>query len=263
MTRLIHAEMLKLTTIRLAYGLLATAAALTALFAALEGSRAGSAGSGVAPISTASGLSTVTTVTGFAMLFAAVLGAIVASGEFRHSTATLTYQAAPRREQVLVAKVIISAGAGLLFGLIAGVTATGVGLAFASGDGRHLALGTTTLIRHIAGAMCGAAALGALGVGLGSLLRSQLATVIGIFVWAIVIESLIGGLFTSTRPYLPYTAATTLAGVKLSNAAFGPAHGEAVAAAPLPFIGALALLAALAGAVLVLAARTTVKRDIA
>jgi ABC-2 type transport system permease protein len=242
MTRLIHAEMLKLITIRLTYGLLAATAALTALFAVLEGSRAGSAGSGVAPISTASGLSTVTTVTGFAMLFAAVVGAIVASGEFRHSTATLTYQAAPRRGQVI---------------------ATGVGLAFASGEGGHLALGTTTLIRHIAGAMCGAAALGALGAGLGSLLRSQLATVIGIFVWAIVIESLIGGLFTSVRPYLPYTAATTLAGVKLGNAAFGPAHGEAVAAAPLPFIAALALVAALAAAVSVLAAPTTVERDIA
>jgi ABC-2 type transport system permease protein len=263
MRRLVHGELLKLVTIRLTYGLLATAAVLTVLFATLESSRAGGAGTGVAPISTASGLATVTTVTGFAMLFAAVLGAIVASGEFRHASATLTYQATPRRGRVLVAKVIVSAAAGALFGLVAGAIATGVGLAFASSDSAHIALGAATLLGHVGGAICGAAALAALGAALGSLVRSQLATVIGIFVWGIVIESVIGGLFTSVRPYLPYTAATTLAGVKLGNAAFGPAHGEAGAAGSLPFIAALALLAGLALAVSVLAARTTVERDIA
>jgi hypothetical protein len=60
--------------------------------------------------------------------------------------------------------------------------------------------------------------------GLGSLLRSQLVGIIAIFIWALVVESLIGGLFTSIRPYLPYTPSTTLAGIKLGGAAFGPAH---------------------------------------
>jgi len=92
--------------------------------------------------------------------------------------------------------------------------------------------------------------------------RSQLATVIGIFVWSIVIESPIGGLFTSIRPYLPYTAATTLAGVKLGNAAFGPAYGEAGTAGPLPFFVAIVLLAAIATAIAALVARTTLEHDI-
>jgi hypothetical protein len=122
-------------------------------------------------------------------------------------------------------------------------------------------LNTGTLIGHVAGAMLGAALLAVLGVGLGSLVRSQLATVIGVFVWAIVIESLIGGLYTSIRPYLPYTAATTMAGAKLGNAAFGPAHGLA-GGGPLPFIAAAAIIAAIAAAVSILAAQTTVRRDI-
>jgi ABC-2 type transport system permease protein len=263
MIRLIRAELLKLGTIRLTYGLLAVAAALTALFATLEASRAGSADTGVAPLSTASGLSTVTRVTGFAMLFAAVLGAIVTSGEFRHASATLTYQATPRRDRVLIAKVLVSAAGGAVFGLVAGVIATGIGLAFLAGDHAHVPLSTATLLGHVGGAVCGAAALAALGAGLGSLVRSQLATVIGIFVWGIVIESIIGGLFTSIRPYLPYTTATTLAGVKLGNAAFGPAHAESGVAGPLPFLAALALLAGVAAAISVLAARTTVQHDIA
>jgi ABC-2 type transport system permease protein len=262
MTRLIRTELLKLRTMRLPYGLLAIAAALTALFSLLENNQAGAAGSGLPPISTADGLRTVTTVTGFAMLFAAVLGSIVANGEFRHSTATLTYLSTPRRGRVLAAKAVTGACVGSLFGLVAGILATGVGLLFAAAHGDHIALSTGTLAGHAAGAIAGGALLGALGVGIGSLVRSQLATVIGIFVWAIVIESLLGGLFTSIRPYLPYTAATTLAGARLGNAAFGPAH-SVKGGAPLPFIGAAALLAAVALIVSLLAARTTLRRDIA
>jgi ABC-2 type transport system permease protein len=261
MTRLVRTELLKLATMRLTYGLLAVAAALSALFSLLENNQAGTAGSGVPPISTADGLRTVTTVTGFAMLFAAVLGSIVANGEFRHSTATLTYLATPRRTRVLLAKVIASSCAGSLFGLAAGIIATGVGLAFAAGHGDHVALSAGTLADHVAGAVAGAALLAALGAAVGSLVRSQLATVIGIFVWAIIIESLIGGLYTSIRPYLPYTAATTLAGTKLGNAAFGPAHGLN-GGDPLPFAAGAALIAAFAAAAALIAARTTVRRDI-
>ncbi|MDA8316438.1 MAG: hypothetical protein M0010_14900 [Actinomycetota bacterium] len=88
MTRLVRIEFSKLETMRLTYGVAAVAAVLTALFALLENGQAGAAGSGVPPISTAQGLRTVTTVDGFAMLMAAILGAIVANGESRHSTAT-------------------------------------------------------------------------------------------------------------------------------------------------------------------------------
>jgi ABC-2 type transport system permease protein len=261
MTRLVRTELLKLATMRLTYGLLAVAAALSALFSLLENNQAGTAGSGVPPISTADGLRTVTTVTGFAMLFAAVLGSIVANGEFRHSTATLTYLANPKRTRVLLAKVITSSCAGSLFGLAAGIIATGVGLAFAAGHGDHVALSAGALAGHVAGAVVGAALLAALGVAVGSLVRSQLAAVIGIFVWAIIIESLIGGLYTSARPYLPYTAATTLAGTKLGSAAFGPAHGLN-GGDPLPFAASAALIAAFAAATALIAARTTVRRDI-
>jgi ABC-2 type transport system permease protein len=261
MNRLIATELLKLRTMRLTYGLLGTAAALSALFSVLEASRAGQAGSGVAPLSTVAGLTAVSTVTGFAMLLAAVLGAIVSSGEFRHATATLTYLASPRRGRVLAAKAVAAACFGAFFGLVGGVIATGVGLAFASGRGDHVALGAGTLTGHVAGAVLGAALLAAIGVGLGSLVRSQLAVVIGVFVWGIVLESLIGGLYTAVRPYLPYTAATTLAGARLGGAAFGPAH-DLAGGGPLPFAAAAVLIAAVAAAVALVAARTTLRRDV-
>jgi ABC-2 type transport system permease protein len=262
MTRLIRIEWLKLRTMRMGFGVLATSASLTALFASLEASRAGNGTSAVAPLYTASGLSTVTTVTGWSMIFAAVLGVIIASGEFRHDTATLTYLATPARSRVLGAKATAGAAAGAVFGLASALIATGVGLGFVAAHGYHLALGIAPMVEHAAGATLGAALFGAIGVAVGTLLRSQLAGVIGMFVWALVIESLIGGLFTTVRPYLPYTAATTMAGIKLGGAAFGPAHGLAGVAGPLPFAAATALVAATFLAVAALAARTTLRRDI-
>ena len=163
MNRLIRTELLKTRTMRTTYGLLATAAALTILFSSLEAGRAGKGTSGVAPLSTASGLDTVTTVTGFSMLPATVFGVILASGEFRHAGATLTYLATPARSRVPAAKTVAAAAIGLLFGLVAGVIATCVGLAFAAGRGDGVGLGAGPLIGHVAGAACGAALLAALG----------------------------------------------------------------------------------------------------
>jgi ABC-2 type transport system permease protein len=262
MTRLVRVEWLKLRTMRTGFGLLATSSALTLLFASLEASRAGNGKAAVGPLFTSSGLETVTTVTGWSVIFAACMGVIVASGEFRHHTATLTYLGTPNRRRVLMAKELAAGGAGAIFGLVSGVIATGVGLIFVVAHHYPVALGTGALLAHIAGVTLAAALFGAAGVGLGSLLRSQLAGVIGMFVWALVIESVIGGLFTSVRPYLPYTAATTMAGIKLGGAAFGPAHGLTGVAGPLPFAAATALVAAVAVAISALAARTTLARDI-
>ena len=119
LTRLIRAELLKLRTTRLSYGLLATAAGLTALFSVLEASRAGS-GKAVAPLYTAAGFNAVITGGVWALLLATVLGVTVSSGEFRHATATQTYLATPRRGRVMAAKAVAAACAGAVFGLAAG-----------------------------------------------------------------------------------------------------------------------------------------------
>ena len=87
-------------------------------------------------------------------------------------------------------------------GLAGYVIALGVGLTFVAARGYHVAIGDATLARYGLGHIVGTGLLAAIGVGPGSLIRSQLAGVIGVFVWTIVIESILGGLFTSIRPYL-------------------------------------------------------------
>jgi ABC-type transport system involved in multi-copper enzyme maturation permease subunit len=258
MNRLIRIELFKLSTIRTTYGLALAGAAITALFASLEASGAGHR---VARISTAAGQSTVSTATGIAMVLAAVLGVIAASGEYRHTTATLTYLATPDRNRVLAAKSIATAIAGLGYGILAGLVSTGTALVFVATRHDHVLVGTGTLILHILGAGLGAALLAAIGVAVGSLIRSQIAGVVGVLVWCMVIESILGGSISAIRPYLPYAAASTLGGAKLGAAAFGPGYTVSGQQA-LSFIAATALIAALAGLFAVVAARTTVRQDI-
>jgi ABC-2 type transport system permease protein len=261
MNRLIRVELLKIRTTRLSYGLLATGAGLTALFSVLEAAQSGP-GKAVAPLDTASGFTSLIAGGTWALLMAAILGATVSSGEFRHSTATLTYLASPSRGRVLTAKMAAGTVVGAVFGLVGYLIALGVGLGFAASRGYHVPVGDATLARFGIGHLVAAALLAAIGVALGSLIRSQLAVVIGVLVWSIVIESLLGGLFNAAQPYLPYTAANTLAGTQLGGAAFGPAHDASTTATALPFAAATGLLAAVALALALPADRTTVTRDV-
>lgn len=264
MTRMIKIELLKLRTTRVGYGLLAAAVGLTILFSILEVSMAGSSSSyAPPPLATAAGLSAVINGGIWCLIFAALLGVIVSSGEFRHGTATATYLATPHRGRVLAAKAVAAALAGAVFGLVGWLVPVAIGLGYESADGNKVPLSAGTLTRYAFGHLLAGALLAAIGVAIGSLIRSQLAGVIGILMWSVVVESIVGGLYHAVQPYLPYTAATTLAGSSLGGAAFGPAHGAATTVAPLPFAAAMALLAALAVVLAAVAAATTVRRDIA
>jgi ABC-2 type transport system permease protein len=256
--RLIGTELLKLRTMRVSYGLALAALAVTALFAALQAARAGDR---VGPVSTAAGLGSVTTATGIALVFAAILGVLASTGEFRHGSATLTYLATPARGRVLAAKAFVAAVAGALCGLAAGVVATGVGLIFVAAKGDHVTLGAGALAGHILGAGLAAALFAAAGVGAGALIRSQLAGVIVVFAWCLVVETILGGTVQAVRPYLPYTAAATLGGTRLGSAAFGPGFSVS-GQSPLPFIAAAALVAGLGMLLALVAGRTTLQRDI-
>src|SRR6266511_2779241 len=234
-------------------GVLATAAGLTALATILGAARAGGSGHmAPPPLDTAAGLTAMLTRNGLGMLMAAVFGVTVSSGEFRHGTATTTYLGIPGRVRVLIAKAIVAAGFGLLFGLVAAGLTTGITLAFVAAKGYPVALGWGTIARFAAGAILGSGLLAAVGVGLGSLLRGQLAAIVTVFAWGFVVEQLIGGLFDSAQPYLPYTAATTMAGATLGGGT-----------SALPFAAAAALVAGVAALLSAVAAQTTVQRDVA
>ena len=95
MMRQIRVELLKLRTTRLSYGLLAAAAALTALFAVLngQGRRGGSTAVHRDRPHRPGHRGRLGHPAG------RIFGVTVSSGEFRHCTATLTYLAQPHRRR--------------------------------------------------------------------------------------------------------------------------------------------------------------------
>lgn len=258
MSRTLRVEWLKLRTTRLYYGLFALAVALTGLDALLRSARAGHGK--LPPLNTAEGLARPLTVTGFAVLTAGILGIALSSGEFRHGTATLTYLSFPRRLSVLAAKLGVGSVAGALVGAGGAVATTAIALAFAAGRGYPISLSLSTIVGDGAGAAFAGSLLAAIGVALGSLVRSQVGAIIATFVWAFFVEAIVGGVFNGIDPYLPFTAATTLAGSGLGGGGFG--FAGSVSATALPFLAATALLLLVIGGLSAVAAATTVRQDI-
>jgi ABC-2 type transport system permease protein len=127
---------------------------------------------------------------------------------------------------------------------------TAAGLGAAAVRGYPVALGAGTIARYGAGAVLGAGLLASLGVGLGMLIRSQLGAIITVFVWAFAAENTLGGLSHAIAPYLPFMAATSLAGSP-------PPGGH-----PLPFPAAALLVAGITAVACAIAARTSLRADI-
>lgn len=191
MKRLIKAEFLKLVTARVTYGLVAGAAAAALVPVVIGILRAGI--NGVPSLGTVSNLRRVIMNSGgVGTLFAQVLGITAVAGEFRHKTAASTFLASPRRSRVILAKMAAYPVLGLLTG--AGTIAAGLAVSML-----WLSLGGVEVGRLWNGAIAGVAASWVLaaglfcliGVGLGALIRNQLAAIIIALAWPQVIENII------------------------------------------------------------------------
>lgn len=254
MIRLVRYELGKLRTIGLPYALLGVSTAITLLIAVLKATRAGNGAGGRLSgpsLATAGGLTGTIATADWAMILALVFGVTVATNEFLHSTITDTYLAVPDRVRVLIAKVVAGASAGLVFGAAAAVTAIAVALIFVASKGYSIALGDATIARYALGYVVGCALMTAVGAAFGSLVRSQLWGIIAVFGWALVIEGLIDGEFSSIAPYLPFSAAKSLTGESLTGGA-----------TPLPFAAAVGLVAGVAVVIAFIAWKVTLPRDV-
>ncbi|HEX9506635.1 MAG TPA: ABC transporter permease, partial [Acidimicrobiia bacterium] len=125
------------------------------------------------------------------MLFAALVGALAITAEFRYGTIRPTFLVTPRRTPVITAKLAVSALTGLVFGLVAtGLMAGAVTVALAArGIDNHLT--SSDYLRLLAGGMAAAALWATIGVGVGALIRNQVSTLVGICAWLLLVEHLI------------------------------------------------------------------------
>jgi ABC-type transport system involved in multi-copper enzyme maturation permease subunit len=128
-----------------------------------------------------------------ATLFAALLGALSMTSEIRHGTIRPTFLVSPWRGRVVAAKVWVSTLIGAGFGLAASALAAGVGTAALRVRGIDIQLDGGDYALLLAGSAPAAALWGAIGVGLGAVVRHQVPTVVGISAWLLFIEGLLVG----------------------------------------------------------------------
>ena len=243
MTALIRSEILKLRTTRTALGLVLGMLGLVVLVTLVSGY--------------ANRLSYLhETKNQFALLangsiasaFAALLGVMAITGEFRHGTIRPTLLVAPSRSRVLAAKFVASTLAGIVLGIV------GIGLSFGLGElvlqTRHVALqldgGQIALV--VAGGIGASALWGAFGVAFGAAVRNQVGAIVTLLIWVLFVESIIFAVVPGVGRYFPAAAANALTQIEV-------AHRLAVLPGTLVFAGYL-LVAALAGLVV------TTRRDV-
>jgi ABC-2 type transport system permease protein len=247
MTRLVRVELLKLRTTPAAYVALGVSAVLAVAGAVANIFLAGQ--SDMAPLGSTENVGKVLAVGAVTSISMLILGIMIMAGEDRHRTILGTYLGEPRRGRVLLAKLVTAAvvgtvGGALTFGL---ALATAVPLYAAKGvhnlpvDIGALWLGTTLI----------SACYGMLGVALGALTRNTVASIVGGFVWVMVVEvAILQPLVPSLAKWLP-----TGAGVALTSV--GP-DAEAL----LHPAAAALVLVAWAALISLIAARVTLRREL-
>jgi ABC-2 type transport system permease protein len=146
------------------------------------------------------------------MLFAALVGAMAITAEIRHGTIRATFLVTPRRGRVLAAKLAVSALVGLGFGLLAEglmAAATTVALSARGIDNR---LSGGDYVQLLAGGTAAAALWATIGLGVGALVRNQVATLLGLCAWMLVVENLLLPFVPDAGRFTPGAAGLALAG---------------------------------------------------
>ncbi len=195
-------------------------------------------------------------------VMAPVLGVLVITTEYRHKVLTTTLLVNPRRSQVLTAKVLASIVWGLLLclGSLALVAAMGVPLLVSQGGSvSHLLDQVGPVVPGLLGAY---ALLCVYGLGIGVLVRNQIAGVILSLGISLVLEPIVVALFSALVHWdvnwLPSRATQAIAGGLTGGRAGAGVIGTALLSW---WLGALALIAWGLGLALV-GYFTTFRRDV-
>jgi ABC-2 type transport system permease protein len=165
-----------------------------------------------------------------AALFAGLVGALSITGEIRHGTIRPTFLVTPRRGQVVAAKIVISGLVGTLFGFVAAGVAVGVGGAALAARGIPITLDAGDYTLMPLGGIAAAALWAPIGLGLGALLRNQVATLVAIFLWLFFIENLLVDFVPGVGKFAPGAAAAAITGLD-PDTLLAPAFGALLLAA--------------------------------
>src|SRR5262245_46164053 len=177
-----------------------------------------------------------------APLFGLLLGLRSFTDEFRFGSIVPTLLASPVRRRVLGAKLVATAGGGIVLSLAAVASSLAVGVPSLTGKAIEATWSTGSLAL-VVGRLLGATVLWtAIGVGLGLAVKHQVAAIAGTLVWLLAAEGILSGLIPNVARYFPGAAGFAVVGINATQL-LAPAAGAML-------LGGYALVAVATGAVL-------------
>ena len=247
MGTLVRTELLKLRTTRTVPIVLGVAFVLSCLRAAQVFVNAGKVGA--ASLGTTAATRDLLLAPAVGSLVLLVVGVLAVSSETRYATIEWAFLQTPARGRVIAAKALAVAAVAVAYAVVATVLIAGVAALVMAQRGVALDAVNDQLVLALVGTLLGLPLHAILGVGIGALIRNQLAAVLVPLGWFVVVETLLPayGLGRVVR-WLPGGAVAALA------------RSEAPGVLPMP-VGAV-LLVAYAGAALAAGIALTRRRDL-
>ena len=174
-----------------------------------------------------------------ALLFTTLMGALIATTEYRHGTITLAFLVTPVREKVIAAKAAAAVIVSALLVLPAVVLPVVIAGIWVGGRDDYRFGGTEYEI--LARTFLGAALVAVIGLFVGASLKRQLGVVILVLAWLLFLEPALAALVPETKDYL---AGPAIGGILGSTGDDVPSFGHACAvlAAYLGALGAVAVV---------------------
>jgi ABC-2 type transport system permease protein len=159
-------------------------------------------------------------------VFAALAGTMLVTSEYRFGTIRPTLLYEPRRTRVIAAKLVAGVLAGFAFGVIGEGLVFGIGYGILAGRGITISLNGGEITLLVLGTLAAVALWGAIGVGLGAVVRNQVGAVIALLAWGFVVENLLFAFVPSVGRFAPVHAQNALIGLTTTHL-LAPAAGGA------------------------------------
>jgi ABC-2 type transport system permease protein len=239
----IRAELLKIRSTRTTIGLILGMIALILLFTLLTGLLTHPSG-----LASKENQRQLLSPGSLAAVFSALAGVLLVTSEYRYGTIRPTILFNPARSHVMTAKVAAGALAGIAFGVLGEATGWAIGYAILDWRGITAVLSSGDILLLTFGGLAGAALWGAIGAALGAIIHNQVAGVITLLAWGLVVDNLLFSLVPSVGRFTPTRASDALVGLRVHHLAS-------------PGAGAITLIA-WAGALGVLGIALSVRQDI-
>jgi hypothetical protein len=158
-------------------------------------------------------------------VFSALAGVLLVTGEYRFGTIRPTFLFTPRRSRVIGAKLVAGVLAGLAFGVVGEALGFAIGYVCLRARGITLALHGGSLALLLLGTVAAVALWGAIGVGVASIVRNQIGTIVGLLAWGFVVENLLFAFVPSVGRLTPGEAESALTGLTTKHLLSAAAGG--------------------------------------